>query len=1142
MTVPTPPGDIRATIRGQNSGQIVVGHGNQVLNLDVASGAVLQLQQLPLQPITEPWPRPVDVRPRPGRDPGGRWEPEVRQAIAALANRQCVELWGPDPAVRTRLVRFLAYQSVVERFPAGVAYIDAARQTKDDLLQALYQVFYWTRPPARFGEVEIRQALRGLQALIFLDNAQLGSDVANDLLNALPDFTFVLTGAGPQLGDEGCSIPLRKAEPVAPFIPPKAAGSAGPSRIMAAMAVLGGAAATAADLGAIAGLPDPGPALAQLLAEGAIATEDNLYVPVAGLTQWAEANIDLAPYRAAAAAHFAERVTENREHPEGIMPHISLLLLLLEAAVAAGEWAVARKLGLALEPVVAGSGRWGLWQSLLELLREGAEAAGDTAATGYFVHQLGTRALCLGEAGARSLLELAMTLRNGLGDAGVAATCANLELVQQAALAASAPVAAGLEAVPAVASGGWLTGIGNWVTGVGSWVTGVGHSFAGHWVVPAVAAATVAAVGTTVVVLGDDPVASLSADTVPFGEVVVEEPETRIITLSNTGTGQLRVERVEIDPQNGTSGFAVAFDPGSCAAIEPDAPCTAELTFTPKKPVPHDADVVFVLSDGKKVRAKLTGKGMADVVLKTLDVPFGETGVDTIRTSIELQNRRKRPLTVSHVTTTDPNFSVDPTSCTAAPIEPSSSCHADLAFTPDSSGAKIGNVVFSLDGGKTVIANMSGTGLEGIWLKPARLEFPNTILGGTPARSSIELFNRRTDPLTIESITFPPQETPSEFGLAARNCIGTQIPPGGSCRSELTFAPSRFGVAEREAHFNQLGAGTVKAALRGGGKPTPYPAVWLEPETLSFGKAVVRDSPVKDQVTLTNIGPESITFTSVKLDGTGAASFRVEQTCTVAPIPSGGTCRADLTFAPDGRGEKVAALVFESPEVKGVRVPLSGFGLQGKLTFWPTRLDFFGLFPMLPWYGEQTVTVSNTGDAALRLTRPGLNGPDAGDFVIKNETCTDKDLIPRGSCLITLTFDPKVIGKSSATLGFPDMAETPGIPVTGTRTGNIPDLPLPRIAVWIKGSQATVQLMNVGLPALTVWDVRPGTESLNNFVLDGQPCRGAVLALGRSCSVTVQATTTILDRSWGTLVFFTSAGEFSVNLVPTVTLPWREGI
>ncbi|HYG56794.1 MAG TPA: choice-of-anchor D domain-containing protein, partial [Symbiobacteriaceae bacterium] len=574
MGTTLPHGDIRATVQGRNYGQIVVGNGNQVLSILVGHGGVLSLQQQPAPPVSEPRPQPVDMRPRRIHSLPG-WEPEARQAVTALERGLLVELWGADEPARTAILRFLAYQPVAERFAAGVAYLDGAAHTDDDLLQALHQVFYRTQPPTRLDEIEIRHLLRRQQALLLLDRAELEDRALDRVLNAAPEATFVLASARSHGRAELCSVALRDEQAPLPGLPARLAqASQGARSILSAMSILGGIAVSARHLAAIVSLPDFITALEEVLQAGLVFQND-LYSLAPGVAEAAAETWDLSPWRAAAAAHFTAWIEENRDAPDVLLSQLSLLLHLMRTLGESGQWVHALHLGKALEPVVALSGRWGVWQHLLERLQPAAEAAGDRQMTAYVLHQLGTRLLCLGKDGARTLLEQALAIWQVLGDeAGAAVTSANL--AQLAPSHAAAQDTQPPELTP--------PGRGLW-RGIIGGIAALAMVGAAAWVVlnwplwpPPPPSAQV------------EP-ARLDFDPVQAGGSPVQAK----LLLHNTGDAPFPVKGVRLTG-NEAAQFHIEDDGCTNTKVDPASACAVVVSFSPAVPGGATAQVEFAVA------------------------------------------------------------------------------------------------------------------------------------------------------------------------------------------------------------------------------------------------------------------------------------------------------------------------------------------------------------------------------------------------------------------------------------------------------------------------------------------------------------------------------------------------------------------
>src|SRR4051812_48309301 len=68
----------------------------------------------------------------------------------------------------------------------------------------------------------------------------------------------------------------------------------------------------------------------------------------------------------------------------------------------------------------------------------------------------------------------------------------------------------------------------------------------------------------------------------------------------------------------------------------------------------------------------------------------------------------------------------------------------------------------------------------------------------------------------------------------------------------------------------------------------------------------------------------------------------------------------------------------------------------------------------------KTVTVTNSGQAALSIDHLDWFGPSANDFKVVSESCTAKAVAPGSSCKVSVTFKPSAEGTRMAVLRFSD--------------------------------------------------------------------------------------------------------------------------
>ncbi len=465
------------------SHQIAIGAGNLQVSIGEVNGGVVNIVAPPQRSTVRPRPTPVSLRPRPFPDLLDR-QAEVGAATAAFPSGAPVEFHAPPGLGKTALLRHLAHHPAASAMPDGVIYLSASRQPLEDLLQALFDAFYESDVAYKPTAVQIEQGLQGKRALVILDDVGLSRDEVAALMNSAPSCAFLLAsptrclwGEGTALTvsglppDDACRLlerelgrvlsageqaaardlctrlgghPLHVLQtaalvrernlPLAEAAQQVLSGvdivrglADEEQRVAAALAALD-APVSADHAAAVAGIADARPPLESLVRRGLVQRHSPRYSLTGALADGLRRSWDLRPLEERALSHFTAWAESNRAAPQRLLESSEPILHVLERAVEGGRWAEVLRLGRALEGALALGGRWGAWLRVLRWLLQAAQALGDRVAEGWALHQLGTRALCLGEKdGARDLLTRALQLRESIGDqAGAAVTRHNL--------------------------------------------------------------------------------------------------------------------------------------------------------------------------------------------------------------------------------------------------------------------------------------------------------------------------------------------------------------------------------------------------------------------------------------------------------------------------------------------------------------------------------------------------------------------------------------------------------------------------------------------------------------------------------------------------------------------------------------------
>ena len=475
------------------AGEIAVGK-DYVLQIGAAHGSVVNVAPAGHRTPPQARPAPVLLRPRPFAGLLDR-ETEIGAATTALQAASPVEFHGQAGMGKTVLMRHLAHHVSPTSFPDGVIYLSARSQPLADLLQSLFDAFYASDAPFKPTHTQMRHALHRKQALILLDDVGLERDDVEALMDAAPGCSFVLASPERCLWGEGRAVPLHglppedalalveqelgrplaseertsaqalctalEGHPLRIFQAVALAREEGLSladvarqvqtpspaeevtaqvltplpeperRIVAALAAVGGASLHADHLAALTGLADVASALEALQQRGLVQAHSPRYSLTGSLAQDVRPTVDLASLQDRAVAHFTDWAEARHSAPDRLLEDADAILQVLGWAVSAGRWAEVLRLGRAIQGALTLGGRWGAWAQVLHWLLEAAQALGDQVAEAWALHQLGSRALCLGDAAtARPWLTRAIRLRESLGDPlGAAVTRHNLDVL-----------------------------------------------------------------------------------------------------------------------------------------------------------------------------------------------------------------------------------------------------------------------------------------------------------------------------------------------------------------------------------------------------------------------------------------------------------------------------------------------------------------------------------------------------------------------------------------------------------------------------------------------------------------------------------------------------------------------------------------
>jgi hypothetical protein len=196
---------------------------------------------------------------------------------------------------------------------------------------------------------------------------------------------------------------------------------------------------------------------------------------------------------------------------------------------------------------------------------------------------------------------------------------------------------------------------------------------------------------------------------------------------------------------------------------------------------------------------------------------------------------------------------------------------------------------------------------------------------------------------------------------------------------------------------------------------------------LTFASQLLGTTSASQTVTLANTGTTALSISSISLQGAG--QFKSSHTCGKSVAP-GANCSITVRSQPTIEGNNSGTIsIRDSASSKPQVIELLGAGTVVKLA--PPKLTFSAqrVGTKSP---PQNVTLTNTGNSTLSITRVDIYGGDYKDF---SETNTCPSSLNAGlSCSIAVTFDPLKKGSRRTTLYVYDTGggTSQTVPLSGT--------------------------------------------------------------------------------------------------------------
>ncbi|MEO8972891.1 MAG: N,N-dimethylformamidase beta subunit family domain-containing protein [Ktedonobacteraceae bacterium] len=632
-------------------------------------------------------------------------------------------------------------------------------------------------------------------------------------------------------------------------------------------------------------------------------------------------------------------------------------------------------------------------------------------------------------------------------------------------------------------------------------------------------------------ITGVIPSVNISPLNVSFGnQNVGTTSAAQTVRLFNSGTSALSISSIGLTGTNSGDFAQTNNCPGSLAA---NASCNVSVTFTPTNSGSRTANLTFTDGGpGSPQNVALSGNGTTTIPIVSLSptsVSFGNQNVGTTSATatVKLTNTGTVPLIISSIAVTGTNAGdfAQTNNCPGS-LASNVSCTITTTFTPTATGSRSANVTFTDNAADSPEnAALSGTGTS----PGSGTYFSDGFEGGNLSKWTLQNSDS-TGTASVETSVVNSGAYAASFTNVSGQYVYLYTALPGGAQSQ-TFTRFYF-------RFSSLAGGTMLALARnanGGnvwemdydGNRHGLDVYFWNSSGSTF--SVFSAQNVFSANTWYSIEVQDSEITSgqgeVWLNGT---SIGVVNTDLSTTLPY-----ARLMLFDSAAGTAYIDDVKVADSYNGQVSPAPAVSLK------PTSLSF-GNQVVGTTSDPQTVTLTNSGNAALSISNIALSGTNAGDFAQTNNC--PSTLNNGASCTITVTFTPGATGTRSASVTLTDNApDSPqNIALSGTGSVLAPavsfsptSLSFGNQNVGTTSTAKTITLTNSGTSSLTISNIGLTGTNSGDFAQTNN-CPGT-LAANANCTISITFTPTANGSRSASLTLTDNAADSPQNAALTGT-------
>src|SRR4029077_5227234 len=244
------------------------------------------------------------------------------------------------------------------------------------------------------------------------------------------------------------------------------------------------------------------------------------------------------------------------------------------------------------------------------------------------------------------------------------------------------------------------------------------------------------------------------------------------------------------------------------------------------------------------------------------------------------------------------------------------SCTINVAFKPTTVG-QLNEFLSINDSDSSSPQTVALSGLGTALSVSGNLNFGNVPIGANSRSMPATLTNLGTGPINITGITY---SNPEFSQYVQSSTCGTSIAGLSSCQVFSIFTPNASGAQSGSLNiFDSDPSSPSTVSLKGIGL-----ALKLSPGSISFGYTKVLTTHYPVTVTVTNVGPVTVNFSSIAIGGTNSGDFSIQTSTCAATLGPGTNCTLAITFTPQVVGFRSANISFTDDAFGSPQVVLLG--------------------------------------------------------------------------------------------------------------------------------------------------------------------------------------------------------------------------